>query len=159
MIKDLIFVFSLFYSTWLVAQDLVKLESYDGTYHLMKIERSVMPGKQGTNLKTLQVVEKNGTIMLATLECDKCTPSIFTYQNEPSEKLGNPVFFNSMGLYMIALDEDGFIYCMTQTKLGDGLWNSLIFSNFYSKDEIKVNEMNNDKLLKIAHLISKKAME
>lgn len=137
------------------AQDMSKLEVWNGEYHLMTAERSVMPGKQGTSLKQLQVVENNGTVMLATSECEKCTPSIFTYQKSESEKLGRPVFFNSMGLYMIAIDDTSFLYCMTRTKLGGGEWTALPFSNFYSKEKSDVEAMTAEKLKEIAVQISK----
>lgn len=159
VLKSLLLLFSfLLFNNIVFAQDMDMLRSWDGEYHLMTAERSVMPGKQGTSIKQIQVVENNGTVMLATSECEKCTPSIFTYQKSESEKLGRPVFFNSMGLYMIVNDDSSFVYCMTTTKLGNGEWTSLPFVNFYSKKKSDVGAMTNDKLMEIVRRISKEFM-
>ncbi|WP_462249695.1 hypothetical protein [Ekhidna sp.] len=150
---------ALLISGLLPAQSLDEMKSWNGTYYLMAGERSVVPGNQQATKKDLEIGENNGTILLATAECAKCTPSVFTYQKEISEKLEKPVFFNSMGLYMIPLDEDSFVYYMTTVKLGTGLWKSFYFMNYYSKDEAKAKEMTKEKLMEIGLKLSEQSMQ
>jgi len=151
-------IIALMISVALPAQNLDEMKAWNGTYYLMTGERSVVPNKQQATKKELEIGENNGTILLATSECDKCTPSVFTYQKEISVKLEKPVFFNSMGLYMIPVDEDSFVYYMTAVKLGTGVWKSFYFMNYYSKDESKAKGMTNDKLMEIGLANSESAM-
>ena len=136
------------------AQNFDSLISWNGNYHLMDQERSVQPGKTGTTEKLIQIEKNSHTILLATSECDQCTPSVFTYQKDESMKYEKPIFFNSMGLYMIALDKNSFGYFMATKKLGDGVWEQILFANYYSKDKSKVSKMTQKSLKEIAKNIS-----
>lgn len=127
------------------SQNIEILKKFNGNYFLMKPERSVQPGKQSTSNKNLEVGSYGNAVLLGTSECDKCTPAVFTFKIEESNKLGKPVFFNSMGLYMIPYDKESFIYVMPSEKLG-GNWNTIAFSNFYSKNKGKVSSMTDKKL-------------
>lgn len=158
MKKTILLLLTLMFSSLLYSQNLEELQAWNGTYHLMAGERSVVPGKRQAVKKELQIGENNGMILLATAECEKCTPSVFTHMKDLSEKLGKPVFFNSLGLYMIPVDEDSFVYYMSSVKLGSGVWKSFYFSNFYSKDESKAKAMTNEKLLEMGMEISEKCM-
>lgn len=143
------------------SQNIESLKVFDGDYFLMKKERSVQLGRQSTNEKKLQIIKHdnpifkdNSAILLTTSECEKCTPSIFTYKKEESKRLSKPVFYNNMGLYMIVYDKDSFVYVMPLEELG-GDWSSVTFSNFYSKNKEKVNVMTTDKLMSYIILLSK----
>lgn len=138
-------------------QELAELQSWNGEYHLMQPERSVQPGKTTTDFKKLEIGENNGTILLGTAECDRCTPTVFTYQSEISHKINKPVFFNSAGLYMIAIDTNSFVYYMVSTMLGKGAWDTLYFANYYSKDKQKTQAMTKEKLSEIAMQIASEA--
>ena len=159
MKNSLLFISMLLLCVVLKAQNLDELASFNGTYYLLEAERSLQPGKQTANVKQLEigkntpVFKSNGSVLLATSECEKCTPSIFTYKKEESEQLGKSVFYNSMGLYMIPIDKESFIYVMPTQQLG-GDWSNLRFSNFYSKNKNKVSTMTKEKLVGIAKSIS-----
>lgn len=141
-------------------QNIEKLKVYNGTYHLMEAELSMQPSKQTTKNKKIEIdkltpiFNSNKSVLLVTSECEKCTPSVFTYKINESKQLSKPVFYNSRGLYMIPYDKESFIYIVSDKKLGDD-WSSLSFSNFYSKNKQKVNAMTKEKLLSIAKSISK----
>ncbi len=131
------------------AQSVMVLDDVDGTYYLSNEER-------GIKKKLGQLVENNGTRMLALAACEKCPPAIYTYQEQDSKRLGVPVFFNTMGLYVIAYDKDSFVTVWVTNQLGKGVWSSFNFSNFYSKDASKAKQMTKNKIETYAIEISKK---
>lgn len=141
-------------SSAIYAQSGTPTSAIDGTYHLLTPERSPRGGTTKTML--MQYVEKNGQKMLVAAACEKgCTPAVYTYQSEHSQKLGIPVFFNSFGIYMIAYDDDSFISAIPDSPLGKATWKNLSYSNFYSKDAAKVSSMNAEKMK--AYVIKKSA--
>ena len=143
------------------SQNIESLKMFDGDYFLMKKERSVQLDKEGTSVKKIQInkhdnsiFKDNNAILLTTSECERCTPSVFTYKEENSKRLNKPVFYNSMGLYMIAYDKDSFVYVMPLEELG-GNWSTVTFFNFYSKNKQKVNTMTKARLMSYIELLSK----
>lgn len=131
--------------------------SIDGTYQLLNPERSPKGGT--TKELLLQFAERNGTKMLVTAACSNCTPVVYTYQPEPSKTLGISVFFNSFGIYMIQYDENSFISAIPDKALGKGVISKLSYSNFYSKDNGKVGEMDASKMAEYVIGKSKEMME
>jgi len=154
--KNSIVIILLVFVSQVFAQDINELQKFDGTYYLLNGERSLQPGQQQTFIKTIQVVQNNQTILLGTSECEKCTPSIFTYQKEESKQLQKPVFYNQYGLYMIALDNHSFIYAMPTQPLEKGVWSKFPFINFYNKNKEEASIMTKEKLIQLAVELSKK---
>lgn len=148
----------LIFTSTLFAQGLKEVESpYNGRYHLLKAEKSAT---QGTTKKmTLQLVENNGKQMMAAVACEKCFPAVYSYQKEMSDKLGVPVFFNRMGLYLIGYDDNSFIVCSSSKLLGQGEWTKLIYINIYSKNQLKPTKIGEEKIKQYAMEISKKAIK
>jgi len=140
------------------AQNIEELKTWDGEYHLMDGERSLIPKQTVTKHKTIQISKLGTTTMLAMSEHVRITPSLFTYVKTSSDKIGKPVFFNRVGLYFIAIDNNSFVSFGVTSMLGKQVWESVTFSNYYSKDPAKVKLMTKEKLLEMAKEISKKAL-
>lgn len=157
-LKSLIILVTLVICQWQVnAQSGTPTTAIDGKYNLMTAERSPRGGT--TNEMLMQYAERNGQQMLVVAACEQgCTPMVYTFQPEPSAKLGMPVFFNSFGYYMLAYDEDSFISVIPDAALGKAKWNAFRYSNFYSKDASKVSGMNAEKIATFAIAQSEKVM-
>lgn len=153
--KFILSLLLLFGATDLIAQQNISTENMNGVYHLLVAERGAANGGT-TNEKLIQFGENNGTKLLAIAACEKCMPAVYTYQEDDSKRLGMPVFFNSSGLYVLEYDEDSLVTVLVTNKLGDGEWTDFSFSNFYSKNEAKVNAMTKEKIEAYAISISKK---
>ena len=121
-------------------------------------ERSFLPKQKETKLKMIKIDKVGTTIMLAMSEHKKVTPAFFTYIKTYSEKIGKPVFFNRSGLYFIAIDKNSFACFGVTSMLGKKTWQTLKFSNYYSKSKAKVKLMTKEKLLKLAKKISTEAL-
>lgn len=145
------------FASQLQAQTGIPTTAIDGKYTILTPERSP---KGGTTQEILmQYAERNGQKMLVTAACEQgCTPAVYTYQQEPSETLGVPVFFNSFGFYVIGYDNNSFVSVIPDAQLGKGIWKVFRFSNFYSKDASKVSGMTTDKITAYAIQMSEKIM-
>lgn len=136
------------------AQSGVATTAINGSYQLLEAERSA---KGPTKEKAMEYGEVNGQKMLAILACEKgCVPAVYSYQEEASNQLGLPVFFNSFGIYMITYDEDSFVSCAPASPLGQSVWEKFSYANFYSKDAKKVSEMTKQKAIEYAIDVSQK---
>jgi len=118
------------------AQNTLATAQINGTYHLLFVERD------GAKNKIIQLAENNGTKMLAVTACSNCFPALYTYEKEESDRLGKPIFFNKMGLYVITYDAESFIIVMLSTKEGE----NFSYLNFYSKNPTTVKNMTKDKI-------------
>ncbi|MFY7670827.1 hypothetical protein ACOSP6_07030 [Tenacibaculum sp. MEBiC06402] len=118
----------------------------NGTYYLLEAER-------GVKTKIFEFGEHNGTKLLLVASCKKCIPAVYKYQESDSKEVGVPIFYNSIGLFMFAFDEDSFIMVMPSNK-SEGDWTNFSFSNFYSKDKSKVNSMTKEKIKKYIKQLS-----
>lgn len=127
---------------------------FNGKYHLLEAERGTK--NKPTKTKVVQFGKNNGTELLAIAACEKCMPAVYTFQKNESKKYGTPIFFNSMGLYVITFDEESFVIVLVDKKIGDGNWSKFAFSNFYSKNKMKVDKMTKQKIEEYAIDISKK---
>ena len=132
-------------------------DEYNGTYNLLEAERGI--NNKPTNSKIFEFGEHNNLKLLAIAACKKCIPAVYTYQEEESKKLDIPVYFNSMGIYIIGYDNESFVAVLVTNKLGDGEWNNFSFANFYSKSKLKTATMNKEKISNYAKEISKKIMK
>lgn len=110
----------------------------NGKYHLLDAER-------GVKTKIFEYGAHNGTKLLLVASCKKCIPAVYKYQENDSKEVGVPIFYNSIGLFMFGYDKDSFVMVMPSNK-SDGDWASFSFSNFYSKDQSKVNSMTKENI-------------
>lgn len=105
-------------------------ENVNGIYQLAIPERSA-----GGPTQKLQVEygEMNGQKMMATQACPRCPAAGYKLQDDASNELGRPVFFNAMGIYLIAYDENTFVSVMADAPLGKEAWSKIVYANVYSK--------------------------
>jgi len=127
----------------LVAQNENPTEALNGTYHLLDAERA--GGNKQTKTKIFQYGKFGEDNVLAVAACAKCMPAIYKYKEEYSNDLKTAVFFNDIGLYLIAYDKESFIMMMPSKKEGAD-WADFAFSNFYSKSQVKVAAMSQQKI-------------
>ncbi len=105
-------------------------QAVNGVYQLAIPERSA--AGQTQKLK-VEFGELNGQKMLATSACARCPGAGYKMQDEASKELGRPVFYNSMGIYIFAYDENTFVAVMADGPLGKKVWSTLSYANVYSK--------------------------
>ncbi|MBL4798116.1 MAG: hypothetical protein JKY50_11925 [Oleispira sp.] len=105
-------------------------EKVNGIYLLAIPERSA-----AGQTKKLQIefAEMNGQKVLATQACPRCPAAGYKLQAEVSKELGRPVFFNSMGIYIIAYDDNTFVSVAADGELGKMAWSEISYANIYSK--------------------------
>ena len=105
-------------------------EKVNGIYLLATPERSV--GGQTQKLQ-IEFGDMNGQKILATQACPRCPAAGYKLKSEISKELGRPVFFNSMGIYIIAYDDNTFVSVMADGELGKMIWSEITYTNVYSK--------------------------
>jgi len=129
VIKPSLFICSLLITLVAHAFELTP-EAVNGVYLLATPERSA-----AGQTKKLQVElgEMNGQQYLATQACPRCPGAGFKMQDEATKELGRPVFFNSMGIYIIAYDANTFVSVMADGPLGKKEWSTIAYANVYSK--------------------------
>jgi len=105
-------------------------EKVNGVYLLAIPERSA-----AGQTKKLQIefAEMNGQKVMATQACPRCPAAGYKLQDEVSKELGRPVFFNSMGIYIIAYDDNTFVSVAADGELGKMAWSEISYVNIYSK--------------------------
>ena len=140
LLKYLIVLLSPF---MLFAQNENPTEALNGTYHLLEAERA--GGNKQTMTKIFEYGKFGDDNVLAVAACAKCMPAIYKYKAEYSEDLKTAVFFNDIGLFLIAYDKESFIMMMPSKKEGAD-WADFAFSNFYSKSKAKVAAMSQQKI-------------
>ena len=129
LIKSSFLIYSLFTALAAQAFELTP-EKVNGIYLLATPERSA--GGQTQKLQ-IEFGEMNSQKILATQACPRCPAAGYKLQDEVSNELGRPVFFNSMGIYIIAYDENTFVSVMADGELGKMIWSEITYSNVYSK--------------------------
>ena len=117
-------------------QDVAETKNVDGMYHLLFVERD------GAKNKVIQLAENNGSKILAIAACAKCMPALYAYEPEESERIGKPVYFNKIGLYVITYDSESFVIVMLSAKEGE----DFSYLNFYSKNQATVKSMTKEKI-------------
>ena len=110
-------------------------KNIDGTYQMLFADRQ-------SKTKVMQYAEANGTKMLLVAACSKCMPAIYEYEAEESTRIGKPVFFNPIGLYVITYDSESFVIMKLSTKEGE----NFSYLNFYSKNASKLIGMTKAKM-------------
>ena len=129
LIKHSILICSLFIVFAAQAFELTP-EKVNGIYLLATPERSA-----AGQTKKLQVEygDMNGQKVLVTKACPRCPAAGYKLQEEATNELGRPVFFNSMGIYIIAYDDNTFVSVMADAELGKKAWSTITYANVYSK--------------------------
>jgi hypothetical protein len=133
----------LFTPCLLFAQNETPTEALNGTYHLLEAERA--GGNKQTKIKIFQYGYLEDEKVLTVAACAKCMPAIYKYKAAYSKDLKTAVFYNDIGLFLIAYDNESFIMMMPSKKEGAD-WADFAFSNFYSKSEAKVAAMSQQKI-------------
>lgn len=105
-------------------------EGVNGIYLLATPERSASGQTQKLQV---EFGDMNGQTVLATRACPRCPGAGYKLLEEPTKELGRPVFFNSMGIYIIAYDENTFVSVMADGELGKKVWSQIAYANVYSK--------------------------
>jgi hypothetical protein len=129
VIKSSLFICSLLITLVAHAFELTP-EAVNGVYLLATPERSAA-GQ--TKKLQIELGEMNGQQYLATQACPRCPAAGFKMQDEAAKELGRPVFFNSIGIYIIAYDENTFVSVMADGPLGKKEWSTIAYANVYSK--------------------------
>jgi hypothetical protein len=118
-------------------------EALNGTYNLLESEKGI--GNKQTFTKVFQYGKWGKDYVMAVAACEKCMPAIYKYNKEYSEDIKTTVFYNAIGLFLIAYDDESFVIMMPSKK-EDAEWTDFTFSNFYSKNKVKVAAMNKQKI-------------
>lgn len=127
----------------LFSQNTNPTEALNGTYHLLDSERGI--GNKQTFTKLFQYGKWGEDYVMAVAACSKCMPAIYKYHKEYSDDMKTAVFFNDVGLFLIAYDTESFVMMMPSKKEG-ATWSDFSFSNFYSKNKMKVTGMSKQKI-------------
>lgn len=128
----------------LYSQNKEPTKAINGKYYLMAAEKGI--GSKMTKEKLFQygVWGKDKVLMVAA--CNKCSPAMYKYNNDESQTMGVPVFYNIMGLYMITYDDESFIMMVPANKKSKD-WTDFTYSNFYSKNKAKADIMTKQKIV------------
>ncbi len=129
VIKHSLFICSLLTAFAPQALELIP-EKVNGIYQLAIPERSAAGQTQKLQV---EFGEMNGQKIMATQACPRCPAAGYKLLTEPTNELGRPVFFNSMGIYIIAYDENTFVSVMADGQLGKKVWSKITYANVYSK--------------------------
>ncbi len=118
------------------------------------------PSRDGKNEQILQLGENNGTKILAMASCAQCMPAVYTYNASASNAASMEVYGVS-GIYVIPYDGNSYIAVAPKSPLvglGEGVWQTFQYSNFFSKDRSKVKNMTKDIVEQWAITLSKRIM-
>lgn len=137
------FLIALLLPCLLFSQNENPTEAMNGTYHLLEGERSI--GNKQTKTKIFQYGLLGNDKVLAVAACEKCMPAIYKYKEEDSKELKTAVFYNDIGLFLFAYDNESFVMMMPGRKV-DADWTDFSYSNFYSKSKVKVAAMTQQKI-------------
>jgi hypothetical protein len=135
----------------LSAQNDNPTEAVNGTYYLLESERGV--GNKQTFTKVAQYGKFGDDYVMAVAACEKCMPAIYKYKKEYTEELKTAVFYNDYALFLIFYDEESFIVFKPSNKEG-AEFTDFSFSNFYSKSQVKVAAMSQQKIKDFVKKIS-----
>lgn len=128
---------------FLFSQSEIPTERIDGTYHLLEEEKGI--GNKPTKTKLFQFGMFGGDKVLAIAACAKCMPAVYKYQEAESKELGIPVFYHDIGLFVITYDNESFVMVKPADKNSED-WTDFSYSNFYSKNKVKVMAMTQQKI-------------
>jgi len=127
-------------------------EQDKGLYYLATPER-------GKTEMHIGFGNNNGISIMGITACKQgCPVAVYQYQQEPSETLGVPVFFNSSGLYVIRYDAESFIVVQPDGLLGRKVWSRTGHINLYSKNKTTVTGTSREQLVGYAMDLSKRIM-
>ncbi|WP_217491862.1 hypothetical protein [Aquimarina megaterium] len=131
-----------------------QLYAQDQMVHLLE------PSRDGKKQQILQIGENNGVKLLAMASCKQCMPAVYTYNPEASKASGKSIYGTS-GIYVIPYDENSYISVAPKipaVAIGEGIWETFLYANFFSADKTKVASMNKKKVEDWAINFSKQIM-
>ena len=129
----------------------VSIEDSKKIYHLL------VAARDGSKKQFLEIGENRGTKILTMASCKKCMPVAYTFNTEASKETGKDVFGIS-GIYVIPYDDNSYISVMPKSPivvLGEGIWETFQYYNFFSIDKSKVAIMTKEKVENYAIQLSK----
>lgn len=141
-------------TTLLFCQHEMPSTKNNGSYSLLEPERGI--NNKPTSTKLFEFGKNNGTNLLAIAACEKCMPALYTYQEAQSKRLGIPVFFNKMGLYVFGYKNNSFVIVLVSSELGKKAWTKFSFINFYSKNKSEVASITKSEIEQYVIELSKK---
>lgn len=119
------------------------------------------PSRDGKKQQILQLGENNGVKLLAMASCKQCMPAVYTHNPEASKAYGKTIYGTS-GIYVIPYDNNSYISVAPKTPLvaiGEGVWKTFLYTNFFSEDKNKVAHMTKKKVEDWAIHFSKQIMK
>ncbi|WP_205410288.1 hypothetical protein [Aquimarina longa] len=131
-----------------------QLNAQDQVVHLLE------PSRDGQKQQILQIGENNGVKILAMASCKRCVPAAFVHNLEASKASGKLIYGGS-GIYVIPYDENSYVAVAPQTPavaIGEGIWETFLYANFFSTDKAKVAGMTKNKVEAWAINFSKQIM-
>ena len=131
-----------------------QLYSQNQTVHLLE------PSRDGKRQQFLEIGENNGVKLLAMASCKQCMPAVYTHNPEASKASGKTIYGTS-GIYVIPYDENSYISVAPKTPavaIGEGIWETFLYANFFSVDKAKVASMTKNKVEAWAINFSKQIM-
>ncbi|WP_035096985.1 hypothetical protein [Aquimarina megaterium] len=118
------------------------------------------PSRDGKKQQILQIGENNGVKLLAMASCKQCMPAVYTYNPDASKASGKTIYGTS-GIYVIPYDENSYVSVAPKTPavaIGEGIWETFLYANFFSADKAKIASMNKKKVEDWAIDFSKQIM-
>lgn len=131
-----------------------QLYAQDQVVHLLE------PSRDGQKQQILQIGENNGVKLLAMASCKQCMPAVYTYNPDASKASGKTIYGTS-GIYVIPYDENSYVSVAPKTPavaIGEGIWETFLYANFFSVDKSKVTGMTKHKVEAWAISFSKQIM-
>lgn len=139
---------------------ILNLSFFNQLYSQNQIVHLLEPSRDGKRQQILQIGENNGVQLLAMASCKQCMPAVYTYNPEASDASGKSIFGTS-GIYVIPYDENSYISVAPKTPavaIGEGIWETFLYANFFSVDKAKVTSMTKKKVEDWAINFSKQIM-
>ena len=131
-----------------------QLYAQDQMVHLLE------PSRDGKKQQILQIGENNGVKLLAMASCKQCMPAVYTHNPEASKASGKTIYGTS-GIYVIPYDDNSYVSVAPKTPvvaIGEGIWETFLYANFFSADKAKVVGMTKNKVEAWAINFSKQIM-
>ncbi|PKV50325.1 hypothetical protein ATE84_2381 [Aquimarina sp. MAR_2010_214] len=131
-----------------------QLYAQDQMVHLLE------PSRDGQKKQILQIGENNGVKLLAMASCKQCMPAVYTHNPDASKASGKSIYGTS-GIYVIPYDENSYVSVAPKTPavaIGEGIWETFLYANFFSEDKAKVAGMTKTKVEAWAIDFSKQIM-
>ncbi|CAL2089661.1 conserved protein of unknown function [Tenacibaculum sp. 190524A02b] len=128
--------------------------------HAQEVYHLLVPSRDGKKENIIQIGNNNGTELFVMASCKKCMPAVYQHNKEASDILGKKVYGTS-GIYVLPYDENSYVAVAPKAPLvalGQGIWKTFYYTNFFSTDKNKVSTMTTEKVTEWAIALSTKIM-